>query len=264
MVVLWLALLAARAWARGGVHPGPAGIPPRELDALEYACLWRGPQHVADTVLLGLMQAGAAGVVVDRKTRVHVDIGARPLPAMLHGFRTVPRGLFSRAGFRREVARQIDAILRELRARGLAPAYGTIRALRFASALIVLPVLALGLAKIGVGLGRGKPVGFLVLMVLVAAGAGLWCLRNPPRVTAAGQAALRQARQRHSRAARAPLGDEIVLAFALSGAAALAGTPHDAFGRLMRADGDGGGGSGCGGGDGGGGDGGGGGCGGCS
>jgi hypothetical protein len=78
-----------------------------------------------------------------------------------------------------------------------------------------------------------------------------------PARTSAGTRALRRAKRQNPRAARAPVGDEIMLAFALTGAAVLAGRPYRPF-FLTPSDTGGGsggcGGSGCGGG----------GCGGCS
>ena len=129
----------------------------------------------------------------------------------------------------------------------------------------VLPFVGLlllfGTIKAFVGAGRHHPVGFLIILLILTAVAGIVLAIRPTR-TRAGKDALKTYQTSNARASRAPLDHELLLAVALSGAVVLSGTayaPVYAAARTMSSSG-GDGGSGCGGGGGGGG----GGCGGCS
>ena len=139
-----------------------------------------------------------------------------------------------------------------------------------AAAANVTGVLLFGLAKVGVGLYRDRPVGLLVALVIGTFVLGALLEARKPLRTSAGDAALNKLRHSHRRAARAPLPSELALAVALTGGAVLAGTAYAGYGRTIPSgstgsSGDGGGDSGGSSGDSGGGDSGrgGGGCGGC-
>ncbi len=118
--------------------------------------------------------------------------------------------------------------------------------------LILCPA-SFGMAKTLVGASCGRPVGILCAMVFLTVVFGAWSVVRQPYRTRVGGAALKRAKSAIARAARAPLEAEISLAFAVSGAVVLAGTPCQAFRKLMPSGGDGtgsggdGGGSGCGG-----------------
>lgn len=139
--------------------------------------------------------------------------------------------------------------------------------------IILTPLFAtlgLGLAKICVGISRGKPVGFLVLGSIVLAVVGFLLLARNPRRTRRGDAVVRAAwaRFRSSGAQDAwranKTADLLPLAVALLGTTTLAGTAHAFIDKAVNALRPGSNGGGCDtGGDGGGGDGGCGGCGGC-
>jgi uncharacterized protein (TIGR04222 family) len=141
--------------------------------------------------------------------------------------------------------------------RSLSPSRGAIARLGWYSWVIFAIPLILGSLKLVVGLERDRPVGILFFLLLLTTAIALDMTGRPPFRTRAGRAAAADARQRRARAARAPEESEMVLAFALSGAAVLAGRPYGAL--LVPGGGSRGGDvSGCGG------SGGGGGCGGCS
>jgi uncharacterized protein (TIGR04222 family) len=130
----------------------------------------------------------------------------------------------------------------------------------------VLPFVGLlllfGLTKAFVGAERHHPVGFLIILLILTAVAGV-VLAMPPTRTRAGKEVLRTYQASHARASRAPLDHELLLAVALSGTVVLSGTAYAPIYAASKAmsSGGGDGGGGCGGGGGGGG---GGGCGGCS
>ena len=101
-------------------------------------------------------------------------------------------------------------------------------AARAYSFLIMLAVCAVGISKVSVGVSRGKPVGFLVAMLIVSCLLAVWFLIRP-RVTATTRSWLRnQVRERAGlkdevgAAFRSP--ESIALGTALFGAAALSGT----------------------------------------
>lgn len=243
-----------------GRPPGKNNAPEAgELNMLELAYLSRGRQHVADTILVGFLAAGAAVMNVLGKSKspeIRVDARSARLPPPLERFRSAVFGLVTRKQFRDAIAPQADDLRRDLVARGLAPSLSDIANYRRLVFMLVAIPLMIGGLKIWVGLDRGRPVGFLIFLVVVTAMLAIGAISNAPFSTRAGLAAVRKSRQQHARAARAPLGPEIALAFALTGAAVLTGTPYAAFGKQVSDSG-----GGCGGGgDGGGG----GGCGGCS
>ncbi|WP_018261739.1 TIGR04222 domain-containing membrane protein [Methylobacterium sp. WSM2598] len=249
-----LIALALRAACRGGEAPA---MPKLSLPDLAY--LAGGPQRVADVVALALYERGGASVDPASR-RILVWPHRPPLPSELEPFRP-PAGDRSRAELRAALDAPVERLSHALAARGLVPPRERVRLLRGIGLAVLGAVLALGLANLGVGLSRDRPVGFLALMMGATALLGLWTLLHPMTRTRAGDRVLEVYRSHHARAARAPLPNEVLFAFAVSGALALVGTELTGFVAFLRPPGgsDGGGG-GDGGGDGGGG---GGGCGGC-
>jgi uncharacterized protein (TIGR04222 family) len=85
-------------------------------------------------------------------------------------------------------------------------------------------VLALGIAKAWIGSQRERPIAFLVALCVVMLVITLFfALRRPTR-SRAGDQALKDLRRQHARAARAPRDNELPLAVALLGTAAMSGT----------------------------------------
>ncbi|MET9328404.1 TIGR04222 domain-containing membrane protein [Tsukamurella sp. NPDC003166] len=66
------------------------------------------------------------------------------------------------------------------------------------SALLLLPVIILGFARLGAGLANGRPVGFLVLAMLAMGALFLYFAFRTRRRTAAGRRELEAARQRNA------------------------------------------------------------------
>lgn len=238
------------------------------LGVLELAYLAGGTPRTADTVAVGFLAAGAAGLD-PKRSRIVVAGGAdcggsggADLPRELAGFRRRLSGSMTRKAFAQAVSGEVERVRDALVQRGLAPTPDRLRQIRTGLAALILPVLALGAAKVAVGSSRGKPVGILlVLLVLTVLAACLLAFARQPYRTTAGDRALAEYGQRHSRTVRAPRDGELVLAFALAGPVALLGTPFEGYRSLINGAGSSGDGSssGCGGGgDSGGG------CGGCS
>ncbi|MCE4225870.1 TIGR04222 domain-containing membrane protein [Methylobacterium sp. C25] len=256
-VAALIAALLGRSVLRGGRRP--ASEP--ELDPVELALLAGGVGRAADAVIIGLVDAGAASLASGSGNLTIADDGVR-LPRALEPFRGVVGGTVRRSTFIALLTPRLETVRQTLVRSGLAPSRDAIGRILVWTLVCVVPLFAFGLAKVAVGLSRGKPVGFLVALMIALGVASLFILARRPIRTRAGDRALAGFRQRHARAARAPLQGELLFAFALGGAAVLAGTPHESYGRLLRSSNNGSSGCSSGGGDGGGGCGGGG-CGGC-
>lgn len=245
----------------------PSGAAPERLDLVDLAYLAGGPRRVADLALLMLIARGGARVEAAGDRIVPTPAGAA-LPPEFAPFRACASGPTRRRDFVHRVTGCLAAPRARLVARGLARDRGGRLQAGVLPLLPLLLTLVFGLAKVGVGLSRDRPIGFLVVMILVAAGGGWFLIATHPPAWAsrAGLGAMAAYRRLHARAARAPRESELPHAFALGGSAVLAGTAYASYRAALdppRADS--GSSSGCsGGGDSGGGDsGGGGGCGGC-
>ena len=222
-----------------------------ELDVLRLAYLSGGASHAADAALVGLLEAGAA--LADRKRGlVRIDPFA-PVPAELRPFRYLTRGKGTRADFHSAFSFRWQSLADDLGQRGLVPGAAEVAWFRWQGAVALCCPLLLGLCKVVVGHSRGRPVGILSMLIFLTVVLGVAALAARPYRNRAGSAALAAARKKYARAARAPLPEEMALAFALSGSTVLAGREYR---WVVQSSSDGGG-------DGSGGGGGGGGCGGC-
>ena len=163
----------------------------------------------------------------------------------------------TRAALKGDLSAHIDHLQDRLVEEGFALSRDRHFALRVATFGLVSPVLLIGLAKIGVGSARDKPVGILVALVLVTAFVGIVLTGERRPASRAGRRALTQYRGEHQRAIRAPRPEEVIAAFACVGISALVGTAFASYGELIKAQSNGGSGCSSGGGCGGGG------CGGC-
>ncbi len=249
VILAGFALLACHFMRQtiGRVH-----APAAELDPLQLAYLAGGPQRVADVAALGFMTAKAS--VGRFGTPAPADVPSEPAPALGPFRHCLSAGEPISPAFRRQAVAQAWGVRRKLEAMGLTPSEADMSTFHVKAAAILFVPLALGVAKAFVGHSRDKPIGILVVLLVGTAVLAFSLLRHQWS-TPAGRSALAGARTSNSRAARAPLKDEMMLAVALSGTAVLAGTGYAALHVARQSSGDGGGGGGCGGGGGG--------CGGC-
>ena len=183
------------------------------LDAIETAFLVGGAARAADTA------------IVERFDTPNADA----VPPI--------RGVRKEAAWRRDqVARlqhKVAGVHDALVGRGLVPSEQRCRRLRLTVLVILSPILLLGLVKLDVGLSRDRPVGYLWILLFFLIVAGL-AIASRPRRTLRGDAALARCREQAARAARAPVPGELAIAFALGGAAVLAGTAAAPYGLLLR------------------------------
>jgi hypothetical protein len=122
----------------------------------------------------------------------------------------------------------VEAIRTRLRDFGLTPHAAELPAYRLRIIAVFAVPLILGVAKVNVGLEREKPVGFLIILLIITAFIALRYM-GAPRVTQAGHEAVAASRVQNARAARAPLEAELPLAVALTGLVVLSGTTYDAL-----------------------------------
>ncbi len=258
---LAVVLLAALFWGRGRVGRGlrgrGGGNGAEGLNPVQLAYLAGGRTRAVDTVLVGLFELGVLRVDETGKKYLAGAIGR--VPGWLAGFEPIVPGPVARARLHKALRQSMTPMLDGLAARGLVPGADGVLNYYGAGVLGLALLAGFGVWKIDVGSARGHPVGILTVMVIATLILGCVAMFAGPVRTPAGSAALRLVRAEKARAMRAPVGDEVMLAFALAGAAVLAGRPYQPF---FASSGSGGDGAGSAGGDGGGGCGGG--CGGCS
>lgn len=225
-----------------------------ELSVLEAALLAGGRSRAADVLALDLVERGHVAIADDGQlSATGLNEAA---PPQLAPFRSSP--CLNRRQVVEAMQPWIDPVLDRLSARGLALSERQAFRMSAATVAIMVPVLVLGLVRIGLGHERERPVGDLVTLVIVLAIATLFISQNRRLGTGLGEEALSRLSHARACALRAPLPEELLLAVAVTGPVVLAGTAWAAYKSAIPD------GSGSGGGCGGGGDGGGGGgCGGC-
>ena len=221
-----------------------------QLTPLELALLAGGTARAADVLILDDI---AAGLVVLQVLVSHLGPFSSRTDVLAVGEQIV-----TRAWLASEKSDEIASLQHGLVEEGLLSSAADRQTYRRSVLLLVGPVVLLGLAKVGLGVERGKPVGILIFLLGVTAIATFVVAGQRWQTSRAGRRLIANYKVEHSRALRAPRFEELIGAFAIMGATALAGTAFEAYGRILKsADADGGGGEGCGGGGGGG-------CGGCS
>lgn len=232
------------------------------LDAYEAAYLAKGKNHVVDTAIASLVQKGRVTAQQERRIltlKGSVEELSHPVEqAVANAIASDGRIDRVRSGLTQAIA--IDVIRDQLRQLDLLVSRNQSSKAQTYPALLIACLLGLGITKILVGISRGKPVGYLLMMCIVVAIIGLGFWLTPAHRSRYGDRVLQDLRTRVRSTVVSHTDPHLPLAFALFGMAIL---PNDMFADLKKLfiiDGGGGGnGGGGGGGDGGGG----GGCGGC-
>ncbi|MFN9244646.1 MAG: TIGR04222 domain-containing membrane protein [Cyanobacteriota bacterium] len=230
---------------------------PVSVDVYETAYLAGGKNRAVDTAIATLVQNKSVTVEPVQKT-LKLQEPRKEFSSPIE--RAVANAIASSGQIddvRSATTRQTGAIRDRLRQLGLLVMPNQSIKAQIYPAVILVGLLALGIAKIGVGISRGRPVGFLVMMCLVLSVAGLCFLFVPVHRSRYGDQVLQEIRSRIPSAPVRHADPQLPLAFALLGAAIL---PTDTFADLKQmftpvsSGGDGGGGcggGGCGGGCGG-------------
>ena len=216
-----LSLVAAHVLPPLLTPASPATPRRTPLTPVELALLAGGRQRAADVLTLEAVVAG---------------------DATLEGSRIAVDGkMLSRSDLLRDLSDTIDGIQSRLAEQSLAVSPHGQRVVTTTTFGAVLPVLALGVAKVAVGVARDKDVGLLVfLIVLTAVFAVVIAFARTPG-SRAGRSTLSDFKQDNTRIMRAPRPQEVLTAFACVGAAALWGTTLEPYGALMKPPQDGGG-----------------------
>lgn len=108
-----------------------------------------------------------------------------------------------------------------------------IGAMQLVPLLSVILVLLFGVMKVGIGISRGRPVIFLVFIMIAVAIAGISWLSKLPRHSRAGRAHLRQLRLKFERLSIAPKREELALAAAMFGPGVLLSSALAAYARTQ-------------------------------
>jgi uncharacterized protein (TIGR04222 family) len=228
------------------------------LDAYEIAYLAGGNNRAVDAAIASLVQRGH----LQPLTQI-LELDA-VLPRNSHPLERAIAQAIENSGkpdqVRQAVRSATSLIEKRLQNLGLLVNSRQAKVVKWLPALPVFAVLILGIAKIMVGISRGKPVGFLIMLCIITAIFG-FCLLVKPHRSRYGDRTLTNLQARHENLKQPSTSQtyEIGLAFGLFGSVVLADSSFADLKRLLvplQST------SGGGGGDGGGGDGGGGGCGG--
>ena len=210
------------------------------LDPFEVAHLAGGNQLALNTALASLYRRDLVAVDPDGDTlSVSSD---RSLPFDLHpvereAYATIERLGAASATDVGGIAKgmpTLSALDARIRSLGLRFGPGEYASHGIKAAVPILAVIALGAIKIAMGLQRGYPVAFLVVLVVITLLVALWVMFSPPQRTRLGDRALADARHRHAalestaKAAPSSLGaGQLAMAFALFGPAILIGSGFD-------------------------------------
>lgn len=199
-----------------------------EIDTFGLAYLSGGPERCIDAAVAQML--GAGQVVWDESNaRLQLQVAPADLTPPLDAVARCVAADGAPASVLRRAQRSLSQVRRELERRSLLLSRADAWRIRSFSALPLLLVLCLGMAKILVGSMRDKPVGWLLLISVVLMVAALVALLRQPQTSRAGDAAVAAAKVRHERALRAPRPQELGLAVALLGTAALSGTAYAAY-----------------------------------
>lgn len=204
----------------------------RNLSTLQVAYLGGGMRRAADALVLDLATRGA----LNRLNGPGIVISAerRDLPASLEPFRSLEPGAYSRFKLSRILAASPEAAAMrdDLVSRNMCQDSRR-QILSILSTLApVVPVLVLGVAKMVRGISHHRPIGFLVMLVLIATALLVRLLLSNTWITAEGGQALERLRDSNDRVVRAPRPFELPFAYALAGASALSGT-YAAYATLL-------------------------------
>lgn len=172
LLALFVALLLRLALRSPGAYDPRDRAP--QLSVAEAACLADGPQRVVDSSLLAMIQRGLVSVSEDGRRLAFIG-DARSLGDPLE--RTIAGAIAHDPrpqAVRRAASGRASAALAPLRAAGLLVAQRRSLSVRLLPALICSAMLVLALFRIGLGLYRDRPVGFLVFFSLLYLGPTLW------------------------------------------------------------------------------------------
>lgn len=198
-----LAVVLSLWWLIQWLLRTPGDLPAqvgKGLSPYEVAYVRAGPR--------GLLQAAAMALhrreLVRGLASAHEILRDRPIgnrDKQLHAAETwlyeqIPvTGLTAARLYRLKVP---EALVAQARREELVMGKGRMWAVRLVAAGPLLLLMAAGIVKVGVGIARERPVGFLILLLIFSAVAALVMVANVPMRTRRGGRVLRELRKQHA------------------------------------------------------------------
>ncbi len=220
----------ARRLCRLGQRAAGA-TPPLASSPYELACLAGGGERAIQAAVVSLAQRGVLKAAADGsgfEIAGKLPRGAHALEAEL--YREVEFGRGGASQLMHTGLRALPPLQARLQQAGLvhSSSPADIRCWRWAGCLPLLAVMSLGVVRAVVGVSRGRPIGFLVILLVISLLILLFKLATTPGLTVRGQAHLQEMRRRNAalgttamqRATQLSAAD-LALGVALFGAAAL-------------------------------------------
>lgn len=224
LAVTVLGVVLTRRWMLAG---DGAAVPAR-LDLYELAELNGGGALVATTAVSNLLRKGGLTSSSRRRSQpARLVAGTAPGPqahpvewAMYQQVAASPNRRLRDVQAALEQAPALAAVRERLRLHRLAPTPEQ-RARCRAAVLWFVPLLALGVARVAAGRANGRPVGFLVALLIATVVIAAVFLLRVPNATELGRRTLRELRAANPRPAAGASPAELSLATALFGAGVL-------------------------------------------
>lgn len=224
LAVTVLGVVLTRRWMLAG---DGAAVPAR-LDLYELAELNGGGALVATTAVSNLLRKGGLTSSSRRRSQpARLVAGTAPGPqahpvewAMYQQVAASPNRRLRDVQAALEQAPALAAVRERLRLGGLAPTPEQ-RARCRAAVLWFVPLLALGVARVAAGRANGRPVGFLVALLVVTVVVAARFLLRVPDATELGRRTLKRLRAEQPRPSAGASPAELRMATALFGAGVL-------------------------------------------
>ncbi|HIK42466.1 TIGR04222 domain-containing membrane protein, partial [Thermoleptolyngbya sp. M55_K2018_002] len=226
LLVAW----ALRQWLRQPSNRTETSLP--KLDPYEVAYLVNGANQVIDTAIVNMARSQPPAIEVQEKFLVPLVAPEslqhsleRAILESMHGSKATVDSI------RRHTVtvRAVETLRSRLQELGLALSSAQAAKARLYPTLLLLLPLLLGIAKVLVGLSRGRPVGFLLMMIVVWL-AVIAIFQLPPLSSRYGDRALQQIRATHQSAMTLRTRDlsamqqtQLLFLIALAGTTALRG-----------------------------------------
>lgn len=236
---LGVAVIVALAWRWAMSGPWQSSVINPQLDAFEIACLGGGRRRVVNAAIASLLQRGVVKMSGKRAVETVASVPSDLHPVEQQITRLLKPGIASRLNDIYGYA-QWHTVTKRLESMGLILTSSRRWMAGFVSAALVAIVLAMGVAKICIGVSRNRPVLYLVIVCVITL---LVLIRFavPPLQTFAGRRLFRKLKSDNAalnasaaRNSRTLSGLDVALAFGLWGPVILTGTEVAAFGTLLR------------------------------
>ena len=238
---LWIASLVAATFLRwlfrwpgeGPIRSSDSRPDPYVVAYVRGRELLAGTAAMASLVHANYLEADKSGTL--KKTAKTTDRDLHPLQkAVLRHVR--PSGSTRVADVRLGISQEMNALEKQAERGGMITPPGFRKLARWLPFAIAFSVPILGIAKIIVGISRDKPVGFLVMLTILASLVALFGFLRDPYRSRFGSQWLRRI-ERNNRALKSGLrasgssdqSDQVALAVGLFGVAVLGTLGHDAL-----------------------------------